>query len=58
MTYKVTNQDLFSELRVQVDIHQDNVLVTWTQDGQLCTLESWGEHGPSDFEEYGFQIVY
>jgi hypothetical protein len=40
-----------------VDINGDNVHVTWEQDETLCSLEAWGDHGPNDFDDFGFRIT-
>lgn len=58
MDFKVINQQLFSALNVSVDIVGDNVAVAYTRNGNRCYHESWGEHGPNDFNEFGFQIIH
>lgn len=58
MTYQVTNQELFNALNVSVDICGDSVAITFTRDAERGYIESWGEHGPNDFNEFGFQIIY
>jgi len=58
MTYEIIDQELFDARKTYVDIIADTVTVTFTDEDQLCTYESWGEHGPNDFEEWGLKIVY
>ena len=58
MRYTITNQQLFNELNVLVDIVGDSVAVSYTRNGQRCYTESWGEHGPNEFNEFGFQISH
>lgn len=58
MTYEIIDQELFDARKTYVDIIADTVTVTFTDEDQLCTYESWGEHGPNDFAEWGFKIVY
>lgn len=55
-TYTIHDRDTFDALRVEVDIHKDHIAVTFHRDGQICTIESWGEHGANDFAELGITI--
>jgi hypothetical protein len=56
-TYTIHDRDTFDALRVEVDIHKDHIAVTFHRDGQICTIESWGEHGAHDFAELGITII-
>lgn len=56
--FEIFDQELFDARRTRVDITVDTVSITWYEDEQLCSLESWGEHGPSDFNDWGFRIKY
>jgi hypothetical protein len=57
MRYIITNQELYNALNVSVDLCGDSVAVTFTRDGERGYIESWGDHGPNDFNEFGFQIA-
>jgi hypothetical protein len=56
--FEVFDQDLFDSRRTQVDITVDSVYLTWYEGEELCSYESWGEHGPNDFNDWGFRIKY
>jgi len=58
MRYTIINQELYNALNVSVDICGDSVAVSYTRNGERGYTESWGEHGPNDFNEFGFQIAY
>lgn len=53
----IFDRELFDSRRTKVDINGDNVHVTWEQDETLCSLEAWGDHGPNDFDDFGFRII-
>lgn len=58
MRYTITNSELYTAQQVSVDISGDSVAVHYTRNGERRYAESWGEHGPNDFNEFGFQIIY
>jgi hypothetical protein len=58
MTYTITNPELFTAQQVSVDICGDSVAVSYTRNSKIEYRESWGEHGPNDFAEFGFQICH
>lgn len=53
---EIFDRELFDSRRTTVNIDGTNVHVTWVQDDQLCSLEAWGDHGPNDFDDYGFRL--
>ena len=57
MRYTITNYELYRAQQVFVDICGDSVAVHFIRNGERGCIESWGEHGPNDFNEFGFQIV-
>jgi hypothetical protein len=57
-SYEVTNADLFNSLNVEVSVCGDNVAFSYVENGERIHNESWGEHGPNDFKEFGFRVKY
>jgi hypothetical protein len=41
-----------------VDFALDHISVQWVEDDERCHIESWGEHGPKDFDKWGFRVLY
>jgi hypothetical protein len=54
----VVNRERFDELKTQVDFGLDHISVQWVEDDERCHIESWGEHGPKDFDKWGFRVLY
>ena len=52
MNYTITNSKRFAKVQ-SVYIHRDNILITLKGGGHV---ESWGEHGPNDFAEFGITL--
>ena len=58
MRYIITNHELYRAQQVFVDICGDSVTVHFIRNGERGYTESWGEHGPNDFNEFGIQITH
>ena len=57
MQVHITNPELFHALRVEADVWNNNIRITWFENDQLFHQEWDGEFGQCDFEEqFGFQL--
>jgi len=61
MKIKITNQELFDSMEVDVDVQDNgrtqNIIISWCQDGNFMSIESDGEIGRYDYVEmFGFEI--
>lgn len=52
----IHDQQRYDAAGIQIaSIEGDHVLITFSDGGYI---ESWGEHGPRDFDQYGFRLVW
>lgn len=58
MYLQIFDQQLFDSRSTRVDIEGDNITVTYRQDGAWASIESWGEFGPNDYNDFGFRVTY
>lgn len=57
MQVHITNPELFHALRVEADLWNNNIRITWFENDQLFHQEWDGEFGQFDFvQQFGFEL--
>jgi len=57
-TLHIFDRAAWERQQVSADVNGDNVAWSIVRNGAREYFESWGEHGPHDFDTYGFRVQW